>query len=528
MVLVPGSLPPTLPECRDRHAAAFAEHDGERPGWRGQHHAHRRHAERERRAAAPQRLHRPRRDDRDGQHHDGQHGCRRGHGRRRGDYGHHQVGHEHVQRLGVRVLQQREAERHALLLRTGSGPAEAADRTPDVRRDAGRTDPPAIRLFFFGSYEGYIGRQSQFSFFNVPTAALRNGDFSGAVNANGAQQRIYDPFTGDLATGTGRTQFENNVIPADRINAITKQLQALYPLPNVEGTGPGRPDGQLSDGAPDRDRPAQLRPEDQLEPDARASALGQIQPHERARRRSVHLPDWQRRWRWRRDEGPSHHRRADLVVREVAARSTARSASRSLISSAARPTSGSGMMGLDLGIPGTNDQGRGDPRYAGHAAVQDGLHRAREHADVEPDLPRRGHRLLQHQRHEGRGQSRFQGRVPPGLPAPGQLAARTGQSARRLRLRRQLHADVRHRVADLQHLQHLRGVPARPRRHREQELPVRAVHRARVAACDVRPRPVDGESEAHAGSRPALGVLPDHARAPIGRSRCWTWTRSTS
>ena len=64
-----------IPECRNRHAAAVAEHDGERPGWRGQHHAHRRHPERQRRPAAPQRLHSTGRDDRVGQHHDEQHGC---------------------------------------------------------------------------------------------------------------------------------------------------------------------------------------------------------------------------------------------------------------------------------------------------------------------------------------------------------------------------------------------------------------------------------------------------------------------
>ena len=42
-----------------------------------------------------------------------------------------------------------------------------------------------------------------------------------------------------MATGTGREQFANNIIPAGRINAIAKQLLALYPLPNVEGTGAG-------------------------------------------------------------------------------------------------------------------------------------------------------------------------------------------------------------------------------------------------------------------------------------------------
>ena len=49
----------------------------------------------------------------------------------------------------------------------------------------------------------------------MPNAALRAGDFSNALNANGTLQRIYDPMSGDLATGTGRVQFPDNVIPAE-------------------------------------------------------------------------------------------------------------------------------------------------------------------------------------------------------------------------------------------------------------------------------------------------------------------------
>ena len=41
------------------------------------------------------------------------------------------------------------------------------------------------RLFFFGSMEGYKAKQTVNQFFNVPNAALRAGDFSNAVNANG-------------------------------------------------------------------------------------------------------------------------------------------------------------------------------------------------------------------------------------------------------------------------------------------------------------------------------------------------------
>src|SRR5690606_26026968 len=95
------------------------------------------------------------------------------------------------------------------------------------------------RLFFFGSYEGYFGRRTQYALFSVPDQALRNGDFSNALNTDGTLQRIYDPMSGDLATGTGREQFPNNTIPLDRINPIALQLLQMYPMPNIEGTGAG-------------------------------------------------------------------------------------------------------------------------------------------------------------------------------------------------------------------------------------------------------------------------------------------------
>ena len=89
------------------------------------------------------------------------------------------------------------------------------------------------KLFFFGDYQrtldnfGYIVRTT------VPTAAMRNGDFS-AVS-----QHIYDPFTGDIS-GNGRAQFPNNQIPADRISPIAKSLLAFVPLPNIPGAALGQ------------------------------------------------------------------------------------------------------------------------------------------------------------------------------------------------------------------------------------------------------------------------------------------------
>jgi len=94
------------------------------------------------------------------------------------------------------------------------------------------------KVFFFGSFEGFRRSQSLFTFFNVPDARLRAGDFSQALNTNGSLQQIYDPATGG-ANGVGRTQFANNQIPTDRIDPIALKVLQLYPLPNSPGTGAG-------------------------------------------------------------------------------------------------------------------------------------------------------------------------------------------------------------------------------------------------------------------------------------------------
>jgi hypothetical protein len=96
------------------------------------------------------------------------------------------------------------------------------------------------RVFFFGSIEGYKRNQSLFTFFNVPDERMRAGDFSQAtVSAtNSTQQAIYNPFTGN-ADGTGRQQFPGNVIPTGMLDPIALKVLNLFPKPNNAGTGTG-------------------------------------------------------------------------------------------------------------------------------------------------------------------------------------------------------------------------------------------------------------------------------------------------
>jgi hypothetical protein len=123
----------------------------------------------------------------------------------------------------------------------GNDPDGKPPKLPITRNIYGGTLGGPIqrnRLFFFGSFEGYRQDLRRFNFFNVPNAPLRAGDFSNARNTNGTLQVIYDPLTGN-PDGTGRTPFPNNVIPPERLDPIALKLLQLYPLPNSGGTGAG-------------------------------------------------------------------------------------------------------------------------------------------------------------------------------------------------------------------------------------------------------------------------------------------------
>src|SRR5215472_4481832 len=91
------------------------------------------------------------------------------------------------------------------------------------------------KLFFFGSWNATYERDNRSTGqvngigggpVTLPTAALRNGDFTGTGTT------IYDPSTG-AADGTGRTPFPNQAaIPIDPISA---QIIAMLPATNVPG-----------------------------------------------------------------------------------------------------------------------------------------------------------------------------------------------------------------------------------------------------------------------------------------------------
>jgi Carboxypeptidase regulatory-like domain/TonB dependent receptor-like, beta-barrel len=113
----------------------------------------------------------------------------------------------------------------------------------NINTFGGNLNGPILKnkLFFAYSYEGI--RQSIPDPFttSIPTALQRNGDFSQTKQANGQLQVIYDPLT-TRADATGkliRDPFQNNIIPANRINPVAKAALAYLPAPNAVGDSLG-------------------------------------------------------------------------------------------------------------------------------------------------------------------------------------------------------------------------------------------------------------------------------------------------
>jgi hypothetical protein len=80
------------------------------------------------------------------------------------------------------------------------------------------------RVFWIVSYDNIQDSYVTPVTTTVPTAAMRNGDFSDLLRL-GDVYRLYDPLTG-VAEGARRRRqaFSDNRIPADRINSIAKAV----------------------------------------------------------------------------------------------------------------------------------------------------------------------------------------------------------------------------------------------------------------------------------------------------------------
>ena len=90
------------------------------------------------------------------------------------------------------------------------------------------------KLFFMTNFEGFNQRQTNYQTFTVPTAAMRNGDFSQLL-ASGNQ--LYDPASRAMVNGQlTAVPFTGNQIPVTRFNSVSLNLAKYWPTPNVAGS----------------------------------------------------------------------------------------------------------------------------------------------------------------------------------------------------------------------------------------------------------------------------------------------------
>ena len=94
------------------------------------------------------------------------------------------------------------------------------------------------KTFFFTAVEWLYDQFPEPGQFTVPSEAQRNGDFS-ALLPLGIQ--IYDPATARLVNGqVRRDPFPGNIIPANRISPVAREILKYYPLPNQAGNAQGQ------------------------------------------------------------------------------------------------------------------------------------------------------------------------------------------------------------------------------------------------------------------------------------------------
>ncbi len=83
------------------------------------------------------------------------------------------------------------------------------------------------RTFFHFSADWFGQNQAQTGIGTVPTAAMKNGDFSNFVDSSGTQIPIYDPLTGN--------PFPGNIIPKSRFSPIAVSVLPSIPDPDRAG-----------------------------------------------------------------------------------------------------------------------------------------------------------------------------------------------------------------------------------------------------------------------------------------------------
>jgi hypothetical protein len=102
------------------------------------------------------------------------------------------------------------------------------------------------KTYFFFNLEEYRLSSSANTYQTVPTALMRQGNFSEALTgralgtnvAGGSimENMIFDPLSNQTVNGqVTRTPFPNNTIPTSRLDPVALKIQAMLPNPTIPG-----------------------------------------------------------------------------------------------------------------------------------------------------------------------------------------------------------------------------------------------------------------------------------------------------
>ena len=86
-------------------------------------------------------------------------------------------------------------------------------------------------FFFYGQDLFYSTGAETGTLLTIPTLAMRQGDFSNFLNGAGQVIPIFDPSS--ATAGSVRSQFPGNIIPANRISQVSKNILSYMPSPDL-------------------------------------------------------------------------------------------------------------------------------------------------------------------------------------------------------------------------------------------------------------------------------------------------------
>ncbi len=94
------------------------------------------------------------------------------------------------------------------------------------------------KTFFFFAWEDFSLRQGATIATQMPTVAMRNGDFSGLLDSAGRQITLYDPWSTGAAPRYQRVPYTGNRIPITRRSPLATYLYSVTPEPTLPDVNP--------------------------------------------------------------------------------------------------------------------------------------------------------------------------------------------------------------------------------------------------------------------------------------------------